>query len=121
MEQVSGNQAEKSYFKPGSKAYIQGYIRGYDPRAGFTSVFIYINNIVSEEDFPTVVALLEDGHFSAELSLDNPTSGNISFTPFNLPFYIEPGDTLTIFIDWEDLLQADRYRDSRLKDSQTLP
>ena len=81
MEQVSGNQAEKSFFQPGSKAYIQGYIRGYDPRAGFTSGIIYNNNIVTEEDFPTVVALLEDGHFSAELSLDNPTSGNISFTP----------------------------------------
>ena len=120
MEQVSGNQAEKSFFQPGSKAYIQGYIRGYDPRAGFTSGIIYNNNIVTEEDFPTVVALLEDGRFSAELSLDNPTSGNISFTPFNLPFYIEPGDTLTIFIDWEDLLQADRYRDRRFKDFQTL-
>ena len=92
----------------------------HDPRAGFTSGIIYNNNIVTEEDFPTVVALLEDGRFSAELSLDNPTSGNISFTPFNLPFYIEPGDTLTIFIDWEDLLQADRYRDRRFKDFQTL-
>ena len=63
MEQGSGNQAEKSFFQPGSKAYIQGYIRGYDPRAGFTSGIIYNNNIVTEEDFPTVVALLEDGHF----------------------------------------------------------
>ena len=52
MEQVSGNQAEKSFFQPGSKAYIQGYIRGYDPRAGFTSGIIYNNNIVTEEDFP---------------------------------------------------------------------
>ena len=110
----------KPFFQAGSKAHIQGYIQGYDPRAGFKSGLVYCRNAVSNEDFPTVVEVLPDGRFSAELPLDHPTLSYIVFDRKILPFYIEPQDTLTLFIEWEDWLLADRYRDRRFYDFKSL-
>lgn len=112
--------SEKQFFQPGSKAHIQGYIRGYDPRAGFKSGLVYCNNAATEEDFPTVVELLPDGRFSADIPLDYPILNDIIFGQQRLEFYAEPGDTLTIFIDWEDWMLADRYRNRQFSDFKSL-
>ncbi len=111
---------KEPFFQAGSKAHIQGYIQGYDPRAGFKSGLVYCKNAVSNEDFPTVVELLPDGRFFADLPLDHPTLNYIVFGRKKLQFYIEPQDTLTLFIDWEDWLLGDKYRNRRFYDFKSL-
>lgn len=111
---------QQSFFQPGSKAHLQGYIRGYHPRAGFKSGLIYCNDITTGEDFPIVVELLPDGRFSADIPLDFPVLNSIILDRNHLQFYAVPGDTLTVFIDWEDWLLADRYRNRQFSDFRSL-
>lgn len=100
----------------GGKAHIQGYIHGYDPRAQFKSGLIHCSNIVTNESFPTVVEVMPDGRFAVDIPLDYPTVNYMSFDRSNLQFYAEPGDTLTMFMEWEDWLQSDRFRNQTFKD-----
>lgn len=108
------------FFQLNGKAHVQGYIRGYDPRAGFRTGIIYGQNVVSREEFPTVVEVKPDGRFSVDIPVDYPTLNDISMNKLRLQFYVQPGDTLTMFIDWEDCLLTDRYRDRSFKDFRSL-
>lgn len=94
-------------------ARIRGFMKGYDPRAGFSTAIIYSENILTREDYPTVVQFYPDGRFEADLLLNHPWQGSIFLKRGQIPFYIEPGETLFIELDWKDLLQADRFRDKK--------
>lgn len=94
-------------------AHLRGFLKGYDSRAGFNTGIIYINNVMTREDYPTVVQIHPDGRFEADFPLNQPWEGYIFFKRTTVPFYIEPGETLFISLDWEDFLMADRYRDRR--------
>ncbi len=122
MELASGEDSSMPdvFLCPEGKAHIQGYIHGYDPRAQFKSGLIYCSNIVTNESFPTVVEVMPDGRFSVDIPLDYPSINYISFDRSNLPFYAEPGDTLTLFMEWEDWLQSDRFRDREFKDYRSF-
>ena len=74
---------------------------------------IYTGNELTREDYPTVIQIHPDGRFEADFLLNHPWEGYISFKRTSIPFYIEPGETLFISLDWEDFLMADRYRDRR--------
>lgn len=93
--------------------HLRGFLKGYDPRAGFTTAMIYIGNELTREDYPTVVQIYPDGRFEADFLLNYPRESAIFFKRTSVPFYIEPGETLFISLDWEDFLMADRYRDRR--------
>lgn len=108
------------FFKPGSTAIIQGYLRGYDTLSGFTTGLIYNTNTVKDEDSPTVVTIHPDGRFETHLSLDYPTLNSIWFNKQTLDFYVTPGDSLMIYLEWEDFLQTDRYRDRSFRNFKTL-
>lgn len=94
-------------------AHLRGFLKGYDPRAGFSTGMIYTGNELTREDYPTVIQIHPDGRFEADFLLNHPWEGYISFKRTSIPFYIEPGETLFISLDWEDFLMADRYRDRR--------
>lgn len=94
-------------------ARLRGYLKGYDPRAGFSTGIIYLGNELTREDYPTVLQIHPDGRFEADLLLNHPWEGYIAFKSTTIPFYIEPGETLFVSFDWEDFLMADRYRDRR--------
>ena len=91
--------------------YLQGYINGYDSRLGFETGLIYFSNEINREDYPTVVQIHPDGSFDCKFIIHHPISQSITIGNEWLPFYIEPGQTLTIYIDWEDLLARSRARD----------
>ena len=95
-------------------AYIQGYIDGYDPRLGFETGLVYLGNTLTREDYPTVVSVYPDGTFAAKLALNHPIESYLSINNVTLPFYIEPAQTLTMYIDWESVLAYNRARNHNL-------
>lgn len=96
-------------------ARLIGYIKGYDQRLGFTTGLVYTNNELTREDYPTVVQIYPDGHFEADLPFNFPKYSTLYINDKGIPFYIEPGQTLSMIIDWEEFLNADRMRNIRYR------
>lgn len=96
-------------------ARLVGYIKGYDTRLGFSAGIIYANNIITHEDYPVALNIYPDGRFEADIPMLYPTSFYclINNKPINL--YMEPGHTLTMILDWEEFLIADRLRNIQYK------
>lgn len=90
--------------------YLQGYIDGYDPRFGFSTGLIYLANELTRKDHPTVIAIDSDGSFRCKFVINHPMEQSITLENNWIPFYIEPGQTLTMYIDWEELLARSRAR-----------
>jgi thiol-disulfide isomerase/thioredoxin len=96
-------------------ARLIGYIKGYDQRAGFTSGMIYLGNDITNDDLPRVVRIYPDGRFECLLPVSYPMLLYISFQRRNISFYIQPGTTLSMILDWEEFRTADRLRNIRYK------
>ncbi len=96
-------------------AQIVGYIKGYDPRLGFTTGMIYSSNLITNEDYPTVVQIYPDGRFEAKFILNHPIYSYCAIKNQVLEFYIEPGQVLSMVLDWNEFLIADRLRNIRYK------
>ncbi|MDR1337078.1 MAG: TlpA family protein disulfide reductase, partial [Tannerella sp.] len=97
-------------------ARLVGYIRGYDPRAGFSTGMIYAGNGITREDFPQVVRIHEDGRFECSIPMSYPVYQYVVFgNHHSIDFYIQPGQTLAMILDWEDFRKADRYRNIRYR------
>lgn len=97
-------------------ARIAGYIKGYDPRAGFSTGMIYLSNDITGEDFPRVARIYPDGRFECSLPMSYPQSMMIRFGHnANIEVYLQPGTALSMIIDWEEFRTADRLRNIRYK------
>lgn len=94
-------------------AKIIGYIKGYDRRLGFSTGIIYSGSEITREDYPTVIEVHEDGRFEATIPMDHPQYTYLSLSKALLNYYIEPGQTLAIVLDWDEFLAADRFRNDR--------
>ncbi|MBD1432875.1 TlpA family protein disulfide reductase [Sphingobacterium sp. DN00404] len=90
---------------------IVGYIKGYDPRLGFSSGIIYQTDQFTREDFPATARIYENGTFEVSYEALYPEISYISINDQVIEFYAEPGHTIGLLLDWEDFLQSDRYRD----------
>ena len=91
-----------------------GCIKGYDTRLGFTTGIIYANNTLTVEDYPIVIKIEPDGRFEADIPMNMPTYTQAMFNEhYSIPFYIEPGQTLCMILDWDEFLTADRKRNIR--------
>lgn len=99
----------KGFFRKDSVRVV-GYLKGYDSRLGFSSGIIYSSNRLTREDFPTTVRINEDGTFEAKYEANYPQVSSMNINNQRIQFYIEPGHTLGLLLDWEDFLQFDRYR-----------
>lgn len=91
-------------------ARLVGYIKGYDPRAGFTTGMIYAGNVITREDYPVVIQIHEDGRFEGNIPMVFPEYLMLIFENFRFYFYIQPGETLSMVLDWDEFLTADRLR-----------
>ena len=80
---------------------LQGYIDGYDRRLGFDTGLIYLSNHITRQDYPTVIQIDEDGSFLCKFVIKHPVEQSVTLDNNWIPFYIEPGQTLTMYIDWE--------------------
>ncbi len=91
----------KDFFNS-KKAKLIGYIKEYDKRLKFNTGIIYQKNNVTREDYPIVVQVYEDGRFEAEIPLIHPETNYISMNKSAINYYLEPGQTLAIILDYED-------------------
>lgn len=98
---------------------LQGYLNGYDPRLGFDSGILYLKDEITRQDYPTVVPINPDGSFQCSFLLRHPVCENLIIRNIDIPFYVEPGDTVTLYIDWEDVMARSRARDMNYPLSHT--
>ncbi len=97
-------------------ARLIGCIKGYDPRSGFSTGIIYAKNSLTREDFPIVLQIQDDGRFDVEIPMVMPQNNMIHInSQWDFQFYLEPGQTLAMIIDGEEMLIADRKRNIRYK------
>ncbi len=102
------------FFTSGTGRLV-GFIKGYDVRSDFSTAIIYASNVITREDFPVVIQIHSDGRFEANIPMNHPLNTQFSLSHFRIPFYLEPGQTLSIILDWEEFLKADRLRNIRYK------
>ena len=89
-------------------ARLIGYIKGYDPViAGFSTGIILASNDITREDFPVVVQIHEDGRFEGVFPMNYPKYSPVKFNDLEIFFYIQPGQTLAMLLDWEDFRMAE--------------
>lgn len=100
----------QQFFRQDS-TYLQGYIDGYDPRLGFDTGLIYLSNELTREDYPTVIQIAPDGSFTCRFIINHPIESSVVLGHNWIPFYIEPGQTITMYIDWEAVMAHSRARD----------
>ncbi|HBL34466.1 MAG TPA: hypothetical protein DDZ96_11720, partial [Porphyromonadaceae bacterium] len=94
---------------------LVGYIKGYDPRLGFSTAIIYAGNVITREDYPVTVEIHPDGRFEADIPMQYPTVFYVSVNDKPINFYMEPCHTLAMVLDWEEFLTADRLRNISYK------
>lgn len=109
----SANKHEETaevFFKRDT-TYLQGYIEGYAPQLGFKTGIIYAGNGITCEDNPAIVHIHPDGRFEAKFVIPHPQKTFLNITNvLYCPLYSQPGDTLTYYINWEELLVRNRLR-----------
>ncbi len=91
---------------------LVGFIKGYWSDTVRTHP-IYTCGLSGEYHvFP--LKLYPDGYFEADIKIEHPKMLSFSLLRSGeVSFYIEPGHTLSVILDWEDILEGDRYRDRR--------
>lgn len=94
-------------------ARLVGYIKGYDPRMDFNTGMIYSNNVLTREDIPVVVRIHDDGRFEADIPMVHPEYTFVTFKEQMVKFYLEPGQTLAMVLNWDEFLVGDRLRHIR--------
>ena len=92
-------------------ATLQGFIDGYAPDLGFETGMIYLRNHIENEEMPTVVPIAPDGTFSVRLPMQHPMSLDVLINNGWFSFFLEPGQTLTMYLNWEDELARAEAQD----------
>ena len=90
---------------------VQGYIAGYNRKLGFSNGLIYVANELTREDYPVVVNLQPSGRFECKFEANYPICSSVVFNDNWIPFYAEPGQTVTLYLDWEAVMARSRARD----------
>ena len=88
-----------SFFKKDS-ARIVGYLKGYERSLGFSTGIVYASNELLREDYPRVIEIYEDGRFEVTIPIWHPRTYFAEFKDRFIDFYVEPGQTLALIIDW---------------------
>ena len=97
----AGSEPDFDTFLRSDSACIQGYIDGYRPGLGFESGIIYLSDPFTREQTPVVLPIAPDGTFRATFLLQHPAENYAKIGNSWFPFYIEPGQTLTLYIDYK--------------------
>lgn len=95
-------------------ARIVGYIKGYDKRSGIQKGEVHFSDVLGisnvEVTAGNIITVHPDGRFEGSFLLDYPRYAAASLGKMDAGFYIEPGQTLSMIVDWEELRKADRKR-----------
>lgn len=107
---ITADNGFGNFFQTDS-ACLQGYIDGYDRRVGAETGIMYLSDELTNNDYPIVVPIEANGSFQCKFPVHYPICASLILNHISLPFYIEPGKTLTMYINWEDFLDLNRARD----------
>lgn len=99
---------ETPNFYTNKKAKIIGYIKDYDKTLGAKTGIFYYKNQLTRENKPRVIEIHEDGRFELELPLAYPTQSSFVIKQQVIGFYLEPGQNLSVILNWEDIKQPRR-------------
>ena len=94
---IPNNILKKDY------AVLKGHIDKYHPRLLFGNGVIYLDNIITKEQTSIPINIDSLGNFTVILPLCYPVQQTAFFPKGYINFYIEPGDTLFIETDMDDL------------------
>lgn len=97
----------EEFFNSG-EAIISGVINGYHPKCGIDNMLVYHSNPVTSASVPYFTPIASDGTFSVAVPMECP--GYISPAGFLNQwqwYYVEPGRTLEIAIDWDDMMRSE--------------
>jgi thiol-disulfide isomerase/thioredoxin len=94
------------FFVQEDTARLVGYIRGYDPQAGISSGIIFTGNLITNENSPAAIRIHEDGRFESDILMTHPACLTADVGDAKIEFYIQPGQTLVMLLNWEDFLAA---------------
>jgi thiol-disulfide isomerase/thioredoxin len=111
---------EDNEFFDSDTARLIGYIKGYDPRAAFSTGMIYIGNDITREDFPVAIQIREDGRFEGDIPMNYPEWQKVVFDKKWIDFYLEPGQTLAMILDWDEYRKAKTHNDYKFQDVRFL-
>lgn len=90
------------------KAKVIGYIKGYDKAIGAKTGLFYYTNQLTREQKPRAIEIHEDGRFELELPLEYPMHNYFVIKSQVINFYLEPGQNLSIILNWDDIKQPRR-------------
>lgn len=101
------------FFKPDT-AYVTGYLEHYDPALEFDTGILSIRNLLQNQDSPEVVVIYPDGRLEGKFLLEHPLHAFMMLGE-SYPvgdIYLEPGKTLSLYLDFEDFLARNRAREA---------
>jgi hypothetical protein len=93
---------------------LVGYIRGYEGDTIHPDLIM--QNQLNGQGQQSPLTIYPNGYFESKVEIKMSYPQMLSFrilNEVNVDFYIEPGHTLAMILDWEDVLAADRFRDRR--------
>lgn len=82
---------------------LKGFIKGYHPRLDMAEGTLYWDDVITRETRNIPVKIDEGGFFEIKLPLRYPVQQTLFLPVGYLNFYIEPGTTLYITADMEEL------------------
>ncbi|GAP72966.1 hypothetical protein SAMD00024442_51_8 [Candidatus Symbiothrix dinenymphae] len=96
-------------------ARLVGYIKGYNPRAGFTTGIVHAGNVITREEYSVVIQIHADGRFEGNIPMLFPEVLRVTFQKQYFDFYIQPGETLAMVLDWNEFLKAGKMKNTQYK------
>ncbi len=94
-------------------ARVIGYIKGYNRGLGFSTGMVYAQNVLTNESFPQVVTIHEDGRFDVKIPMNHPIYTYAAIDRQAIPFYLEPGQTLSLVLNWDEFIAAKKVQNTR--------
>ncbi|MBN2164908.1 MAG: redoxin family protein [Marinilabiliaceae bacterium] len=89
---------EKPVFKMDT-AILSGYYYGYDPRIGFKTGMIYVDNILTGDQENYLITIRNDGFFSVKIPLYYPHEAYVRLEHCPYIMFLEPGKEVFVLID----------------------
>ena len=101
----------KEEFFTKDSAKVVGFIKGYQPNLGFTTITLDASNNLTRESKPMVSEIDSTGRFKCTIPMNHPCKATISFGEEFMSLYLEPGQTLAMVFDWKDCVKTDCFRE----------
>ena len=90
-------------------ARLIGYITDFNPLTKEKTGLIYVDFVISGENYPVVIQIREDGRFEADIPIRYPQCLSITR---NVSFYIQPGQTLAMVMTMKNFQKGITTRDT---------